>query len=169
MTSRCVLTLLLAAALAGCDGQLAQGTTTTKGDGSSRVGLDAGFVCTPPAAASEPGFTFSGTLFDSTGGCLSGSPITLPACGCFQHWGHDTSTWCFASPDGTAYFATSPDECDVQIPPGWYATQRMGPSPSGTPNAAQAAACSGIAQTSTVKATYDRLGPPACTTGSGGG
>jgi hypothetical protein len=81
--------------------------------------------------------------------------------------GLDSSTWCFVTPDGTTYFGISNDQCTVQIPDGWYATQTFGPSPFGTPTSAQRAACDRVFATSTAKGSYDMPGPPAC--GSDGG
>jgi hypothetical protein len=165
---------LSAACLAGCTStpsSLGSGTPATHVDGGDAMtldggdattGADAGFVCTPPPDASDETLDFSGAKFDPAHGCLVGAPAALPICGCFHTNGHDTSTWCFAAPDGTAYFASSPDQCDIQVPAGWYATQTFGPSPGITPNAAQAKACEEVAAASTAMATYDRKGPPVC-------
>jgi hypothetical protein len=155
-----------AAFLAGCmsaPSSLGSGAPTTHMDGGdARTVVDTGFTCAPPPDAGDGTMDFTATKFDPAGGCLTGAPVAVPACGCFGSIGKDTSTWCFAAPDGTAYFTSSPDQCDLQIAPGWYATQTFGPSPGITPNAAQAKACADVAAASTAMATYDRKGPPTC-------
>jgi hypothetical protein len=142
--------------------------TTADAGGST---ADAGaFVCSPPDG-STMSQSFTGTLFDVTNGCLVGTPVALPVCGCFGDVGKDSSTWCFSAPDGTTYFTGGNDLCTVQIPSGWYATQTFGPSPFGTPNAAQSNACSRLVASSTSMATgtYDRPGPPRCGASDAGG
>ncbi len=156
-----------ATVLAGLD----QGDASSKGDaagsGSSR---DSGNpACSPPANATQTPITFTGALFDSAQGCLTGAPVPLPICGCFTDVGLDSSTWCFVDPDGTTYFGISSDQCTVQIPPGWYATQTFGPTPFGTPTSAQQAACDRVAATSTATGSYDMPGPPQCDAGGGMG
>jgi hypothetical protein len=142
-------------------------STPLDGTVASDSAPDAAFVCTPPADASQSPVIFTGKRFDSTGGCLVGGTVSLPICGCFNGTGHDSSTWCFAAPDGTTYFGVSADGCTVEMPPGWYATQTAGPSPSGTATAAQEAACARVAATSTAMGSYDRPGPPDCVSDGG--
>jgi hypothetical protein len=163
MSLRLTVVVLSLAALAGCDAQLGQQeAAATKGDAG--VAPDAGFVCTPPDGSTGTPQTFSGILFDTTRGCLVGTGLSLPVCGCFSGTGKDSSTWCFSAPDGTTYFTGSNDGCSVEMPPGWYATQTFGPSPFGTPSSAQEAACGKLfaSSTSVTTGTYDRPGPPMC-------
>ncbi len=130
---------------------------------------DAGFVCRPPDGSAHTPVTFAGMRFDVTNGCLTGSAVTLPVCGCFNGTGKDSSTWCFVAPDGTTYFTGSNDGCNVEMPAGWYAVQTFGPSPVGTPNPAQETACEQLAASSTsvTTGTYDRPGPPLCPSDGG--
>jgi hypothetical protein len=176
MTSRTSLALLGLGAMSGCNGQLAHESGSpvhadarAASDVGAIVAPDGGFVCEPPDGASITPMTFSGTLFDATQGCLVDAPVTLPVCGCFNGEGLDSSTWCFVAPDGTTYFAVSPDQCSVEMPSGWYATQSFGHSPWGTPTAAQQAACARVAATSTAKGSYDMPGPPTCSSGGSSG
>jgi hypothetical protein len=142
------------------------GDATAGGDATKRG--DAAFACVAPADASNPGVAFSGTKFDPARGCLVGSSVALPICGCFHGTGKDSSTWCFSAPDGTTYFATSDDQCDIAVPSGWYATQTFGPSPGITPSGVQAAACAALSGASTAQGTYDMRGPPTCSLDAGG-
>lgn len=165
---RSTLVVLTLAALSACNTRLAQkDTATTNGDAG--VAPDAGFVCAPPDGSTGTPQTFSGILFDTTRGCLVGTGVALPVCGCFNGTGKDSSTWCFSAPDGTTYFTGGNDGCSVEMPPGWYAVQTFGPSPLGTPNTAQQAACERLAESSTsvTTGTYDRPGPPLCPSDGG--
>lgn len=128
---------------------------------------DAGFTCTPTDGSTHSPIHFTGTRFDPARGCLAGKPVSLPVCGCFDDTGKDSSTWCFVSPDGTAYFATSADQCAVDLATGWYATQSFGTSPFGTGSSTQAAACASLRASSTAKGSYDMPAPPACTPDGG--
>lgn len=164
---RSIIVVLTLAALAACNARLAEQETAAKKADAGVV--DAAFVCARPDGSTATPQTFSGVLFDTTRGCLVGTSVSLPVCGCFNGSGLDSSTWCFSAPDGTTYFTGSNDGCNVEMPNGWYATQTFGPSPFGTPTSAQAAACERVAASSTsvTTGTYDRPGPPLCPSDGG--
>jgi hypothetical protein len=188
VTTRIAPTVVALAMLAGCNGQLAGGggasssATSAGSSGASQSGTNGGsssaahesvegsaFECTLAANGGEPAVTFSGTRFNAADACLTGSPVTLPVCGCAGETGLGLSTWCFAAPDGSAYFTTSDDDCDIQTAPGWYAVESQGVSPSSEGTSAQVAACAAVANASTVTGTGDLRGPPMCSEATDGG
>jgi hypothetical protein len=132
------------------------------GSGGGMGGSAQAWTC-PPDGSPHAGL-FVGKVFDATRGCV-GDSFPVEVCGCLGEFtGADSSTECIIGPDGTIYFATSADQCEVSAADGWYVEGSFGLTTTTplTPTAAQETACAILRASSTSTGSYDMPGPPSC-------